>query len=576
MKIWKYALLGLVSLSLFSCLRGDGWEEENQPKDKLVVNIANNRVLSDGTDYLEVETRFNGELVTVEDGVKYYTNDSNFVDAIAAGTSTMLAGGPYDITPYFEVVDGKDVLRFKSNGTFSFWAEFDVASSAGKPSSVIVMEPGLSATISKSSIVADGEDFAEIEVYFDAERITSGVEFKDMDGNSLNSYIKDMKFSTKVAGDYTFYAEYNGENTSDAPMFVSAAAVEEEIIPEDGLFISVSKSVIKADGKDSAVIKVYYDGVDVTNESTMYTYPDNKECKLPGFVYTTTEVGEFRFWVAYQTASNYTKPMIIKSVSAEVDIPNRPADPSISNTSFVRRSLLMKFTGTGCGYCPLMTDRMHEVLDGTDDYPPYEDKVVVAEAHTFSASDPMYLTTRIDQGFGISGYPTLVIDMAYKYSDYTSAPGLRRVIDTSLSTPAKAGISVNAVLNGNTVVARVSVKAAVNGVFRVGGFLLESGIQAKQTIYAGATGNYDYNTHNNTIRVVDCAQSLTDYSGYDLGFLSQGNVGDYVFAIDIEEGWVKENCHLVFFVNCLEDDYYITTNAITAELEGMVQYEYIK
>ena len=65
MKIWKYALLGLVSLSLFSCLRGDGWEEENQPKDKLVVNITNNRVLSDGADYLEVETRFYGELVTV-------------------------------------------------------------------------------------------------------------------------------------------------------------------------------------------------------------------------------------------------------------------------------------------------------------------------------------------------------------------------------------------------------------------------------------------------------------------------------------------------------------------------------
>ena len=582
MKIWKYALLGLVSLSLISCLRGDGWEDDNRAKDVLSINLSSKTILCDGVDFIEVETIYNNEVVTIEDGVRFYTEDSQFVENVVNGNVESIVEGIIDVTDCFEQVEGKSQVRFKAAGTYRFWAEFENESTVNKPSEILAMNPGLYATILKDMIVADGVDSADIVVYNDAKLVTSGVTFKDMSGNSMDEFIHGMKFATTVVGEYTFYAEYNGKDTSDSPMYINAYKQEEEIIPEVGLYVKLSKTVIKADGVDSTEIKVYYDGEQVTDGVTFYTYPDNKEYDMPNFTYKTTTEGEFRFWVAYGTASNYKNPMIIKAVN--LDIPTRPSDPHAGSINFVRRTLMMKFTGTGCGFCPLMTDRMHEVLDGCvdpstgEEYPPYEDKVVVAEAHTYNISDPMYLKTRIDQAFAVSGYPSLVIDMRYTYGDYTNSKRLRDVIDASYSSsPAKAGISVNSELSGNTVVARVTIKAAANGNFRIGAFLLESGISSRQTVYEGATGMYDYDTHNNTIRVVDGAQSLTDYTGHDLGYLSAGNQADYVFAMNVQDGWVKDNCHLVFYVTYLEGGYYTVTNTIaTSALDGTVRYEYIK
>ncbi len=90
----------------------------------------------------------------------------------------------------------------------------------------------------------------------------------------------------------------------------------------------------------------------MSDQATYYSLPDNTEFKFPNGVYTTTTAGSFSFWVAYKTENTIKTPSTITAVNFA--IPDRPADPNPSSTSFVRRVLVMQFTGTGCGYCPLI------------------------------------------------------------------------------------------------------------------------------------------------------------------------------------------------------------------------------
>ena len=311
---------------------------------------------------------------------------------------------------------------------------------------------------------------------------------------------------------------------------------DDDTVPSvKSLVLRASATVIEADGIDAVQLEVLADGVPVTEGVRLYDGLTNTLLELPSMTFTTTEPGNYYFWAAYGT----------------------------KQTEMVQV----------CGFCPGMIEILRSVLADED----YASRVIHTAAHTYKSTDPAYLEQRLDQAMGVSGYPTVVADMAYSYDNYLDEDGFRQMIDLAWSElPAKAGISVSTSLAGNQLVVMASVKAAETSMYSVGAWLLEDGIEGKQANYHPELWTGDYGIHDNCIRYADSRVTNIDYSGFSLGTVEAGQTSEYVFTIDLDEDWVADNCHVVVFVTVPDEKgrYYSVTNAVDVPLEGSYPFEY--
>lgn len=306
------------------------------------------------------------------------------------------------------------------------------------------------------------------------------------------------------------------------------------------LQLSVDKDVIQSNGSDVATFKVIFEGKDVTSEAVIC---DDSFNELGKSTFTTSQDGEYRFYATYGTASTYNNKaddkglLTVKAIS--VPVPSVATDPQPNNTSFVNRAFLTQFTGTGCGNCPGMVDILRELKkDNT-----ITDDAVLAAIHTYNSSDPAYLDK---YSATPNSYPFLQVDMVNGFFVSNGEGTLREHISNSVSDGAKAGVSVNPVYypDSRDLVIRVSVKAAVDGIFNVGAWLLEDGIVGQQT---GAPDS-SYDTHDNCVRITD-SKYYTTYFGYPLGELEAGETAEKTFVMYVKKKFIVENLHLAVFVS---------------------------
>lgn len=346
---------------------------------------------------------------------------------------------------------------------------------------------------------------------------------------------------------------------------VSCSLTGEDDTPLTGdLTISVSSAVIQADGKDAARIYVKVGDQIVTDGVTIYDAKTSKPLDLPDMKFTTTTIGKHELWAAYGT--EHTPTITITAV--DFPVPALPEDPSPESVSFHKKMLLTQFTGTGCPYCPYMINTIKSVAEDPD----YASKFLLAAAHTYNSSDPAFLSAPIDQAMGISSYPSVVFDMITKVDNSNGEGGFKSAFNATYDREeAKAGISASSYSDGETVVVRVSVKAAESEEFRIGAWLLEDGINAQQA-NAGAPGNF--NIHNNCIRIADSRLTSSNYTGHPLGAIGKGKTAEYAFSMDIDSKWKAENLHLIIFASSLYDKGYTVTNAISCPINGSVAYGY--
>ena len=254
-------------------------------------------------------------------------------------------------------------------------------------------------------------------------------------------------------------------------------------------------------------------------------------------------------------------------------MPEAVADPDPSNTSFEHRAFLIQHTATGCGYCPYVTKMLRQ-LESEKVIP---SRAILAASHAgpFSGSDP----ARISAPKWDGSYPFLEVDLTKRgVNANNSVDDLKAVINQSIAGAAKAGIAVNPVLyEDDTLVLKVSVKAAVDGIFNVGVWLLEDNIFGQQKDEDNV-GDASYNYHHNCLRIANSKYKGT-FFGLPVGTLKKGEVVHKTFVMDVNsEDWVVDNLHLAAFVSYGvqrgESVSYVVCNAIDCPIDEPTPFDY--
>lgn len=257
-----------------------------------------------------------------------------------------------------------------------------------------------------------------------------------------------------------------------------------------------------------------------------------------------------------------------------------PEDPYPSALDFSRRILLMDHTGVSCGNCPLMTMALRSLAED----PAYADKFTLLMLHAYG-SDPMKtnLVKEISDKYcngGINGYPYVTPDFksigSGVYENVNrNIDQLKTLIDGEFINVVPSGIASIASLDGNDINITLTVKAGEDARYRAGAFLIEDDIIAVQENYhPELTGDADFYIHNNVVRSVVGRDEEGGFTGIDLGVVRKGQTAYTQETITMNQGWKKENCHLVIYVTEEIDGKYICVNSAYAPIDGTTTFAY--
>ena len=361
--------------------------------------------------------------------------------------------------------------------------------------------------------------------------------------------------------------------------------------PEDlELKLTASRNLVQVN-VDEVILTVYLGDEVITDDVTFYD-GNFKVLNIPNFRYIAPKAGDQVIWASYGTYNS--DEILIKAI--DIPIPETPEDPQPESTGFKARVLMTEFTTTGCAYCPNMKILLHNALSDES----VADKVVLTACHSGlinGKADPAFVKTTFDDFCNVSGFPNVNFDMYYSFGNYTvGASEMRQLINDMYSVKADvaAGIAVNSALYDESLVAKVTVKAAVDAEYRIGAFLLEDGIYGVQS---GGSAEDWMNTHDGVIRYIDSQYGKDQYFGHSVGVVEKGCTADYVFDWDLDVIWsegalkgeqygnyywdefVMENLHLVVFVSTIGTDdkgnqFYYVNNVIDCPINGLTPYEY--
>ena len=350
------------------------------------------------------------------------------------------------------------------------------------------------------------------------------------------------------------------------------------------LQLTSDKNLIQTFDGDYATLTVTLDGVPVTDEVIFFD-GNNEVIEIPDFKFTATEVGEYKIWANYGTYISET--VTIKAI--DVQIPETPADPKPASTDFKARVLLTEFTTVGCSACPSMKKVLHAIEEDAA----MAENIIFTECHSGlvgGQADPCYLHNSAFEEFCmVTGFPTVKLDLAATYNNGNSLDLKSDVKELADAKSSYApGIAVNSVLENGKVVAKVTVKAKIASNYRVGAFLVEDGIYAKQT---NTTDEYMH-THNGVIRYVDSQYKGTFY-GVPVAEIAAGKTADTMISWLLDDIWAygtdkgeinggvawparnDENLHMVVYVSMSDGKGgYVVANAIDCPINGVTPFEY--
>ena len=302
------------------------------------------------------------------------------------------------------------------------------------------------------------------------------------------------------------------------------------------------------------------DGTDLTAQASFFNKTaDYAQVPNP---FTPEMDGDYEFYAVVGTILTNTV-----KVSVVPTIPELPADAQPENTSFNHRILLVDHTGNTCGFCPQMMLALKEVEETGD----YHSKYYEAMAHTYKQSDPASSSAAfaVSGHYGITNYPTLTYNFYHTTTSSYNAEHIMSQIDALWKEYAEVSVAASTSLATKSVVVNTEIKAALTAEYSINAWLLEDGIEAKQT---NATADW-MNIHDNAIRNVATTEPL---SGYELGTIEAGKSVEQVLSLDIVyTSWNRDNLKVMLIVSKKNaKGKYDVANVAICPLNQSITYDY--
>lgn len=327
------------------------------------------------------------------------------------------------------------------------------------------------------------------------------------------------------------------------------------------LTLSISKTVIEANGTDAVTVAVMKGETDITSQSKVYMEdPSGNTSSFKETSFSTTTEGDYVFYAYYEGVK--TENITVRAFK---NIPSLPADSKPEqNTGFAKRVLAVQHTGTWCQNCPYMKRGIDAYLKANPD-----NCAVFVASHN---GDTMAgeASNTVNSYLTVSSYPLLSVDLntsntlqALNDADLLAEQIAGR-INQAKSSGCKTGISVASENAGSSVVVNVKVKSTNVENCRVAVWLLEDGIVAEQN---GGSVN---EVHNNVLR----ASSSTVAYG-DRIQLDADGAGQNVYRLDVSGAHDLSNCRLVVFTTVPNaSGRFVVDNVVTCPLDGQTAFEY--
>ncbi|MBR2436452.1 MAG: hypothetical protein IKB24_02865 [Alistipes sp.] len=179
-------------------------------------------------------------------------------------------------------------------GEYSFKAAYKGFTSETVTITAVAVEapiPAVELTVDKNEIVADNSDTATFTVKVDGEDKSSEVKITVI---NYNSELEGNTFTTDVAGEFVFVANYEGVKSNEVK--VVATAVEAPV--QKTLKIQSDVNRIKADGLEKVTFTVFYGEDDVTADAEIYC-SNHEGVTVEGNTFSSTTVGSYSFRARY-------------------------------------------------------------------------------------------------------------------------------------------------------------------------------------------------------------------------------------------------------------------------------------
>ena len=291
-------------------------------------------------------------------------------------------------------------------------------------------------------------------------------------------------------------------------------------------------------------------GDDASLEATFYV----DDVAIEGNVFSSEIVGEF------QVYGVYTENGVVITTNTEnfkVIIPKR-------------KIVIEDYTGTWCGFCPIITAAIEEVHAATED-------IAVIAIHKTGSGDPDLLNfpqvDELREAFGVTGYPTGKINRTTNWlSPYNSEDILVMAgADTNLAIAIISELSED-----NELIVEVEV------VYKDGSmtgdklviYLLESGVIQDQINYFNNDQTSPYYqlgnpipgfVHNHGLR-----NSLTNLTGDEISGVEALKTYTRTFSLMVPENYNNENLSIVAMIVSSDNS---ARNAQFAEVGENKSYE---
>lgn len=332
-------------------------------------------------------------------------------------------------------------------------------------------------------------------------------------------------------------------------------------VVEGDLVLSISKTVIEANGTDAVTVAVMKGETDITSQSKVYMEdPSGNTSSFTATSFSTTTEGDYVFYAYYEGVK--TENITVRAFK---NIPSLPADSKPDQkTGFAKHVLAVQHTGTWCSNCPYMKKGIDAYVKANPD-----NCAVFVASHN---GDTMAgdASNTVNSYLTVNYYPLLSVDLntsntlqALNDADLLAEQITGR-INQAKSSGCKTAISVASENAGSSVVVNVKVKSANVDNCRVAVWLLEDGIVAAQT------GGSSTEVHNNVL----WASSSTVAYG-DRIQLDADGAGQNVYRMDVSGAHDLSNCRLVVFTAVPNaSGRFVADNVVTCPLDGQTAFEY--